>query len=466
MSSKFQFLYEADIVVCGAGTAGSIAAIAAANEGKTVALIEQFGSAGGTATLGLVTPLMHTGIKGNPMCSYISQAINKKLVEYGGASGDGSAFDPQMLALILEEFLDNEKIKIFYHTFICDVQKEGNAIKGIIVHNKSGRGLIIGKIYIDATGDGDVSYLAKASFLSGDEETNKNQPVSLRYMVGGVDIERFWNYLNQHKTPEQREEKYDPNQNFHAAVTIPDRGWPLYPVFMEAISKGDLIEEDAIYWQVFGVPGRRDTLAFNCPEFFDRTNATNYEDLTHVQLQGKKAILRQLRFYKKYFPGFEDAYISDVASMVGVRESRRIITDYILTAEDVVSHRKFEDGIAQSNYPVDIHGRKLKLIYTEGSKSKDNEKPYYEIPYRSLVVKGIDNLLVAGRCIGADFVAQSSLRIMPICRAIGEACGIAASLAIEKNINIHSINGADVRRCMIQKGAQFEGARNDCDTAD
>jgi len=456
VDSNFQFSYEADVVVCGAGTAGSVAAIAAANEGKTVALIEQFGSAGGSGTLGLVTPLMHTAIKGNPMCSYISQAINAKLLEYGGAIGDGSVFDPQMLALVLEEFLDNDKIKIFYHTFICDVLKNGNAIEGIIVHNKSGRGLITGKVYIDATGDGDVSCLAEASFLSGDEETNKNQPVSLRYMVGGIDIEKFWNYLEQYKKPEQREGNYDSKKNFSTAVTIPNRDWPLYPVFMEAIEKGDLIEDDAAYWQVFGVPGRKDTLAFNCPEFFERTNGVNYEDLTYVQVQGKKAILRQLRFYKKYFPGFEDAYISDIASMVGVRESRRIISDYVLTAEDIVSHRKFEDGIAQSNYPVDIHGRKLKLVNIEGSKCKENNKPYYEIPYRSLVVKGIDNLLVAGRCIGADFVAQSSLRIMPTCRAIGEACGIAASMAIDRNVNPHQIDGADVRKHMIQKGAKFD----------
>jgi len=453
MGSRYQFLYDADVVVCGAGTAGSIAAIAAANEGKKVAMIEQFGTAGGSATLSLVTPLMHTGIEGNPMCSYVSQKVNEKLVEYGGATGDGSVFDPQMLALVLEEFLLHENIKIFYHTFVCEVLTNGSSIRGIEVHNKSGRGLITGSIYIDATGDGDVSYLAKASFRSGDEETGKNQPVSLRYMIGGIDIEKFWEYLNSLKKPEQRQ-AYDPESNFHAAVTVPNRDWPLYPVFMNAIAKGDLIEDDAVYWQVFGVPGRKDTLAFNCPEFFERTNGVDYEDLTFVQMQGKKAILRQLRFYKKYFPGFENAYISAIAPMVGIRESRRIDTDYVLTAEDVLSHRKFDDGIVQSNYPVDIHGRKLKLIESKSRQGSD-EKPYYEVPYRSLLVKGIDNLLVAGRCIGADFVAQSSLRVMPTCRAIGEACGIAAAMAIEKGVSPHQIDGALVRKRMIQLGAKF-----------
>ncbi|NLB42430.1 MAG: FAD-dependent oxidoreductase, partial [Clostridiales bacterium] len=359
---------------------------------------------------------------------FISQEFNRRLVEYGGATGDGSAFDPQMLSIVLEEFLVKDNIKIFYHTFITDVEKKGDSVQGIIVHNKSGKGFIRGKVYVDATGDGDVSWLAKADFSAGDEETGKNQPVSLRYVIGGIDIERFWNYLNRYVAGGQREE-YDSEKKLHTAMTLPNnKNWPLEPVFMEAMENGDLTEEDATYWQTFQVPGRKDTLAFNCPEFFENTDATKNDDLTYVQLQGKKAILRQLRFYKKYFEGFEHAYISDIASMVGIRESRRIITDYVLTMEDVVSHRKFEDGIAQSNYPVDIHGRKLRL---ENIEAKDDGRPFYEIPYRCLVVKDVENLLVAGRCIGADFVAQSSLRIMPTCRAMGEACGIAATMSID-----------------------------------
>lgn len=451
MVTNYQFTYEADVVVCGAGTAGSIAAIAAANEGKTVALIEQFGTAGGSATLSLVTPLMHTGIKDNPMNSYISQEINKKLVEYGGAAGDGSLFDPQMLAIVLEEFLVKDNIKIFYHTFITDVVRDGDSVQGIIVHNKSGKGFISGKVYIDATGDGDVSYLAKADYMTGDEN-QKNQAVSLRYIIGGINVEEFWNYLNRYQTEMQRE-TYGPDKTLHTAMTLPNiNKWPLDPVFMDAVEKKDLIKEDVIYWQTFSIPGRKDSLAFNCPEFFENTDATNNDDLTYVQLHGKKAIMRQLKFYKKYFEGFENAYISDIASMVGIRESRRIVSDYLLTTEDVLSHRKFEDGIAQSNYPVDVHGIELR---TDNIKCKSDEIPFYEIPYRCLAVKGVENLLAAGRCIGADFIAQSSLRIMPTCRAIGEACGIAAAMAVDENNNVHKINGSNVRKHMINKGAKF-----------
>lgn len=455
MNKDFQFVYETDIVVCGAGTAGTVAAIAAANEGRKVAIIEQFGAAGGSSSLGLVTPLMHSGIEGNPMCSYIGQEINQRNYKYGGANEEGRAFDPMILTIVLEEMLMEAGIKIFYHSFISDVLKEDKRISGIIVNNKSGRGLIKGKIYIDATGDGDVSYLAGADYESGDEETQKNQPVSLRYVIGGIDLDSFGGYVLSLEDDSFNLEdyKYDTDKSFSTAVTLPDKGWSLLPAFLEAIEKGDLEEEDAIYWQVFGIPGRKDSLAFNCPEFFDHTNALDYEDLTHVQLYGKKAILRQLNFYKKYFPGFEDAYISDIATMVGIRESRRIVTEYFLSAEDILAQKKFKDGIAQSNYPIDVHGRKLKLV---GIEVKDDDKPYYEIPYRSLVVKGIDNLLVAGRSIGSDFIAQSAIRIIPTCRSLGEASGIAAAFALEASLGLKDIDGSKIRKHMIDRGAIFD----------
>ncbi len=453
MNSEYQFTVTADVVVCGAGTAGSIAAIAAAREGKSVALIEQFGIAGGSAPLSLVTPMMHTHIRGNPMNSYLSQEINERLLALGAASGDGSSFDPLMISIVLEDLLLKENVRILYHTLITGVKKEGNAIQGIVVHNKSGKGLITGKVYIDATGDGDVSYLAEADFTAGEEETGKNQPVSLRYMIGGIDIPKFWNFVQRYENRDQPEE-VDPDRGISTAMTIPNTGkWPLEPVFLDAVEKGDITREDAIYWQVFSIPGRKDCLAFNCPEFFENTNGTDNGDLTYVQLHGKKAILRQLRFYRKYFEGFDDAYISDISVMVGIRESRRIVADYNLTAEDVVSHRKFEDAIAQSNYPVDIHGRKLRNI--EIRQNKEDRRPFYEIPYRCLAVKGIANLLVAGRCIGSDFIAQSSLRIMPTCRAMGEACGIAAAISLDENVGIHELDGARVRSLMKEKGAQF-----------
>jgi hypothetical protein len=227
----------------------------------------------------------------------------------------------------------------------------------------------------------------------------------------------------------------------------------LKAVFEEAIAAGDLTIEDHIYWQAFGMPGRYGSIAFNCPEFFENIDGTDPDDLSISQVKGKEAIVRQLNFYKKYWKGFEKAYIAEIAPMVGVRESREIITDHVLTAENILGKQKFADMIAQSNYPIDIHGKQLTNRYLV--EPADDGKPWYEIPFRSLIVKGIDNLLVVGRCIGAEFIAEASVRIQPTARSTGEAAGIGAALAIEAGKSIREISGADVRAIMIEKGAKF-----------
>lgn len=205
------------------------------------------------------------------------------------------------------------------------------------------------------------------------------------------------------------------------------------------------------YGQQFGVPGRRDTVTLNNPEFFDLTNATDPEQLTLVQIRGRETIFRQLAFYRKYFPGCENACISQIAPMVGVRESRRIRTACRLTWQDLASRRKFPDRIAQSNYPVDIHG----LPLDQQARAEENDMPWFEIPYRCLIVEGFRNLLAAGRCIGADFTAQSALRIQFTCRSLGEAAGIAAAMALEQHSDVTGIDGSAVAEKMISLGAEF-----------
>lgn len=450
---EIKVVANVDVLVAGGGTAGAVAAIAAARSGARVLVVEQFGALGGSATEGLVTPLMHTGIKGNPMCSSISDEINSKMIEIGYGASDNNDnngfFDPHMLKFVLEDMAVEAGVKILYYTFICDVIKEGNDVKGIIVENKAGRSAILASRIIDCTGDGDVSFKAGVPFEKGDPETGKNQPISVRYVMSGVDIKRFVEFIN---SLGETKIDYKPPL-FHTAV-VWDRNWPLEPVFRKAFEAGELTYEDGAYWQVFGIPGKPDALAFNCPEIFEGVDGTNPEDLTNAQVYAKRTIMRHLRFYKKYLPGFEGSYIAEVASQVGVRESRRIRGLYYLTDEDVILYRKFEDYIARSNYPVDIHGKKLINKYFD-AKEKDRI-PYYEIPYRCLVAAEVNNLLVAGRCISATFLAQSSLRVQPTVRAIGEAAGIAAAMSVQRNIGLDKVDGKDVREEMIRRGAKFQ----------
>ena len=432
-----------DVVVLGAGTAGSAAAIAAADCGAKVLVVEQFGGAGGSGSLGLVTPLMSPGIAGKPQCSYVGREIIDRLYKENAGDGEKKCFfDPMMLSVVLEEMLFERGVKMLYHTMVTGVDMERGHITGIRICNVSGNGVVRAKrCYIDATGDAAVCDFAGLKTMHGDEETHKNQPCSLRYLIGGVDMDRFWRFLAKARgMPDApRPEQFD------GAATLGQGNWALNSFFQEAVDAGDLALEDALYWQFFTVPGRGDAIAFNCPEFFDIDDIADAENQSFVQTQGKLRILRHLRFYRKRLPGFEKAYIAQIAAMVGIRESRRAVTEYVMTVEDAFGWRKFDDAVAQSNYPVDVHGRKLRTH--DIARREEEPRKYYEIPFRCLIVKDADNLLVAGRNVGAEFVAQSSMRIIPTCRALGEAAGVAAALGVR--------DGRIVREEMIKRGAEF-----------
>lgn len=446
--------YQADVVVCGGGTAGTFSAIAAADQGMRVVLIEQFGSLGGTATNGLVTPVMHTDMRENPQCSYIQKKMVERLRRYGGCNAAGDKIDPQVLKLVLEELCIEAGVQLMYHTYIAGVEMDGAAVKAVRIVNKAGEQTVTGRVFVDATGDGDVCVMAGASYTKGNPETGVCQPMSLRYMLGGVDIPRAGEFLlAEANRTGLGGAYYDRNapDTFYAGGEVL-RDWALSDLLASGVASGELQKEDEIYFQVFTVPGRKDGLAFNCPEFFEDIDGTNPQHLTVSQLKGKQAIFRQLAFFKKHFPGFEDAYVAEVAPMVGVRESREIVTEYVLTAKDLLGKCKFEDMFCQSNYPVDIHGADEILVFDEAQTAL----PWYEIPYRSLVVKGVDNLLVAGRCLGAEFLAQSSLRVQQSARSSGEAAGIAAAMAATAGIPAREVSGKAVREQMMARGAEYQ----------
>ncbi|MDI3311837.1 MAG: FAD-dependent oxidoreductase, partial [Thermoanaerobacterium sp.] len=382
----------------------------------------------------------------------ISNEINNRMINLGyGASddwGNKGYFDPTILKFLLEQMSIEAGVIILYYTFALDVIKNNEDVKGVVVVNKGGLYAIFAKRIIDCTGDADIAFKAGVPFESGNPLTGKNQAISLRYIMSGIDIHRFHKYLKSIGDTYE----YKPPL-FHVAM-IWGHNMPLESVFKKAYEANDLKYEDGQYWQVFGIPGRADSLAFNCPEIFERIDGTNPFDLTNAQIEGKKAILRHIKFYKKYFPGFENCYLAEVAVQVGVRETRRIIGQYVLKNEDVLLCKKFEDFIVKSNYQIDVHGVNNK--YDNIDISQKDKVPYYEIPYRCLIPINVKKLLVAGRCISAEFFAQSSLRIQPTVRAIGEAAGIASAISIKQNKELFDIYGKEIREEMIKRGADFQ----------
>lgn len=446
-------LKETDVLVAGGGSAGVTAAVAAARRGMKVLLAEQFGSLGGSGTNSLVTPLMGTGVPGNPPVGSISMEIDRLSSQMGAG---GWNYDPEGMKLVFQRMAVNAGVEILYYTKVSGVIAEKGVLKGVIVENKEGRSAILAKCVIDCTGDADVCVRAGVPYESGDPEEGKNQAVSLRYMVAGVDEEKFAHFFRTFKPDAKPYEKGDTIGT--AFIWRTEERWPLAPVIRKAYEAGDLEYTDGLYWQMGSIPGHPGYVAFNNPGIYERNNGAKTDDLTHAQLLGREIIYRQMQFYRKYLPGFENAYLVQAAPMVGVRESRRVKGRYVLTAEDVFHYRKFEDGIVKNNYPIDVHSTRMGAepeLYIEDIPEKEK---YHEIPFGCLVAEGIENLMVAGRCASFDFLAQSSTRIIPICRAMGEAAGIGAAMAVTQNIFPSQVDGKEVRLEMERSIAAKEHA--------
>lgn len=450
---------SAEVVVCGGGSAGAFAAIAAAREGADVLLVESQGYLGGSAVGALVMPYMTVRVPGEPRCSSLHHQLDRRIRAYHGKNHIENSFDPIIHGILLEEMCRESGVRILLHACVCGAKTEAaksgsgenGRISAIAVACKDGIRKIEGQIFIDCTGDGSLSVLAGAKFEAGHPKTGVNQPMSLRYFVGGVDKEALGEFLDGFGDPDNARSGKAGGGLFGCVVERRDSG--LKPVFRQAVAKGDLWEQSMAYWTMFEIPGRKDEVAFNNPEFFDLTDACDPLQLTKLQLVGRAFIYKELQFYKKYFKGFESAYISAVSVVPGIRESRRIHTRYVLTAADVLGQRKQKGAVSQCNYPADVHGGDG--LFRDDLPEGDPAKPWYEIPYDCLVSAEVDNLLVAGRCIGADFVAQSSIRIQICCHSMGEAAGIAAAMCVSRSLLPGRLAGEEVADRMKEQGADF-----------
>jgi len=262
-------------------------------------------------------------------------------------------------------------------------------------------------------------------------------------LMGGVDEQAVFDFVNSH------DGWCDTTKHLYFDSLWTKKG-KLTDLFRQAVDDGVLLQSDGIYIQAFSVPGMPGVLSFNCPEAFQLHAANDADCVTQVALRCRAATKRLLKFFKKYCKGFDNAFIMATAPMPGVRESRRLVGRYVVTVDDYNNRVKFGDAIAQSAYPIDVHGGER-----EGFAKGMEKGEYMEVPYRCLLPVEIDNLLVAGRCASADFFAQSALRIQLVCRAMGEAAGLAAAMSAASGAPVCDIDGAAVRTAMIAGGGQF-----------
>lgn len=453
---KIPILRTVDILVVGGGTAGAVAGIAAGREGLKSLVVEQFGFLGGSQTAALVTPMMPNQIDNIPLNGGIDFEINSRLIgmHESGVWRDGNRgwFNPETLKLVLETMCLEAGTELLYYTMFEDVVVDQDEVHGIVMVNKAGRGALLAKSVIDCTGDADVAFRAGVPCESGDPATTLNQPFSVRFNLGNVDLKRFAEFLRSLGRHDVMERAEGTEVELIHTAMVWRNGWTLEPIFRKAVEQKTLQESDGNYFQAFTMAGRPGELALNCPRISADVDGTNPFHLTKAQIKGREIIQRYVAFCRSYLPGCEHAYLVMSAPMVGVRESRRIRGEYYLTVDDVLGAKKFDDAILRNNYPLDIHS----------DSDTDSKRPtrlpageFHEVPYRCIVPLKRERILVAGRCLSASFEAQSSVRIQSNCRAMGEAAAVASALSIRKGIFPRHLDGKDLRKRLIEKGARL-----------
>ncbi|MDD5728817.1 MAG: FAD-dependent oxidoreductase [Victivallales bacterium] len=421
-----------DVIVCGGGPAGFGAAVSAARNGAGTLLIDQGNCLGGTATSRLVIEFAKTAGRNGG----IFKEVIDRMEKLGGITREVGfpsvyvVFDPELLKYVLQGFCEEAGVNILFHTFVESAIVENGSVCGVNIVNKSGSQEIRSKVVIDATGDGDAAVSAGARFEQGEPVTHKMQGLTLRIRIGGVDMATAvdWKQVNEQFEKARREGSV----NFPYYVTK---------------------------WLDAGAGGLHGERTLNLDMVTD-TDATDAFQLSRAEIDARKRVWEFINFAKNNIPGWENSYIIDSGSHIGVRETRRIMGRYILTEDDVRKGRKFEDGISRASFSIDLHDPDETAPGWEELEEHIRNKScppgdYYEIPYRCLLPKELGGILVAGRCISADRRAGGSVRIMNTCMNTGEAAGLAAGIAASKGIGPEEIDGKYLRAQLIAAGAEL-----------
>uniref|UniRef100_UPI0006D5AAF1 FAD-dependent oxidoreductase n=1 Tax=Paenibacillus dakarensis TaxID=1527293 RepID=UPI0006D5AAF1 len=332
-----------------------------------------------------------------------------------------------------------------YHTMLAGVKTENGRIVSITVCNKSGLSEIEGSVFIDGTGDGDLSVGAGAEFTKGRESDGAMQPMTLKMKMYNVDIPKVKQYIHEH--PEDFPLYNGDTSIIEKAPRLSVGGFD--SLFKEAKAKGEIsIPRENILFFETNNPGE---VIMNTTRILGH-DATNAMSLSRAEMVGRKQCRELELFVRKYIPGFEDAVVESTGPTIGVRGSRQIKGVYTLTAEDLLEQRLFEDTIAHSGYPIDIHSPD-----GEGTKHQKLEwGGMYSIPYSCMITESVRNLIVIGRCISATFEAQAAMRTTPTTGAIGHAGGVAAALAAKEGLDVQKVNIKEVQRILKEQGAYLE----------
>jgi len=410
---EIEVFAETEVLVVGGGPAGTAAAIAAAREGADTLLVERYGHLGGMATGGLV--LMLNQFPPGQCQEWLNQleseggARNIAKTRETGPLRQSIMVDPELLKCVLNDMANKAGVKRLLHSWGTRAIVEKNSVQGIVFESKSGRQAVLGKVTIDATGDGDIFASAGAEFDGVIDHGLRNSQLALVFRIANIDFDKFVDFRisNPQKWQELRDE-VDGIAGFHIG-----------PV---PASRSDVVWVNS---------------------FIKGLNPLKVEDLTWVEVNVRKAMLPIYKYFKKQVPGFENSYIYDSASQIGTRGSRRLVGEYVLTREDAQSRRMFEDTVAVFPKGVPLSMTQEKMPENVG------------LPYRCLLPVNIDGLLVAGRCFSSDPTANTMFNVIPHCVAMGQAAGTAAALTVKNKVTPRKIDRRTLQNRLAAQGVSL-----------
>jgi len=423
-AKEIEIRREVDVFVGGGGPAGAIAAVAAAREGSSVFLAEGACCFGGMGTIGMVPVFMQASDGVNLLCAGLGKEIMDRAYDCGDGSHSYMAIDKEALKRAYDEMVTDAGVGYRFMTQIIDVKTNGPNVEYVVLSGKSGIYAVKAKIYVDCTGDGDICAFAGARYDKGDESG----------VIMPSTLCSLWNGINWTETGESRQDSFIELAFEDGVLPVCDRHLP--GVFKVGLSTGGGNTGHA-----YGADG------------------TDESTVTKAMVEQRRLLVAYEKYYKKYVKGFENAKIVSTAELLGTRASRRITGDYVLNLNDFKKRADFDDEIGRYCYPVDIHPAVAdKEAYERFEKEFYEEHRYapgesYGIPYRILTPKGLDNVLVAGRCVSTDNYMQASIRVMPGCYITGQAAGTAAAIAAS---TVSDIRGVCVRR--LQERLRANGA--------
>ena len=444
---KIPILYNVDVCICGGGPSGTAAAVNAAKNGANTLLIERGIALGGLGVLGCVYPFMQTFAPDSdtPYLAELKNRLREKGIEpFDGVTGQ-TWHNPEVLALIHDEMCEENGVNILYQTVLTDSITANGKITAIIVQTIAGLAAIKAKIFVDATGDAYLSRISGVDYEKGYEKTGNNQPLSFRFEMGGIDTEKLYNYVAIELKEDWCKSKL-PYFEIAEAMHRKQR-YKLEDFMARGVETGEITQDEAEYMQAYTIIGKNGVMSMNCPEIPIKFSATDPISYSKAVTFGRKMMRNISNYLIKHLPGFENAFISREAVMLGARESWRIKGKYFLVEDDYHNQSKFPDAVCRTAWFIDAHGEKVSEKLPKGA--------FYEIPYRSLVTDKISNLIVVGRCISASFILQASMRIQPTCISIGEAAGIAAQFALQNKIAPNMLDWAKIpahKRSYVSKG--------------